>query len=178
MKRIVLIYGLVSGAIVAGVSFGAMAIWGADGKAAGSAWLGYSIMVIALSLIFFAVKSYRDEELGGVIHFWTALKLGLGISLVAGVVYIIGWEIYYQALGGSFVDQYAVSYIEQMQANGASAAQLAETRIKMEEFKRLYEFLPARTGITLLEIFPVGAAISLICAALLRKSEFLPASGI
>jgi len=177
MKRIIAIYGLVSGATVAGVSFGAMAVWGGDGKAAGSEWLGYSVMVIALSLIFVAVKSYRDEELGGVIRFSTALKLGLGISLVAGVIYVIGWEIYYQTLGAGFMDDYIASSIEQMLADGASAARVAEARREMEEFKDLYSLLPARMGITLLEILPVGLVISLICAGLLRTSAVPPASG-
>lgn len=170
MKRIVFTFGLVSGAIVAVVLFGSMAIWGTDGMTAGSVWLGYSIMVIALSVIFFAVKSYRDDQLGGVIRFWTALRLGLGITAVAGAVYVIGWEIYYQTLGGNFMDHYIAASLERLRNDGAAAAELARARQDMEEFRALYENLAARMVITLLEILPVGVVIALFSAALLRKT--------
>lgn len=170
MGRMMLIYGSIAGAVVAIVSFGGMALLSDEGVAAGSQWLGYAIMVIALSVIFFAVKGYRDNQQGGVIRFWTALKLGLGISLVAGAVYVIGWEIYFQATGGDFMQQYAASYLEQMRADGVGAAELDAARSRMAEFQDLYDFLPVRMGITLIEILPVGVLISLVSAALLRRA--------
>lgn len=170
MTRIILIYGLIAGAVVAIVSFGGLALLADDGIPAGGQWLGYTVMVIALSVIFFAVKGYRDDQQGGVIRFWTALKLGLGISLVAGLVYVMGWEIYFQATGGEFMQQYAAAYLEQMKSDGASAAAIEAARERMAEFEAIYEFLPARMGITLIEILPVGFVISLLSAALLRRS--------
>ena len=169
MARIILIYGLIAGSVVAIVSFGSLALLSDGEIPTGSKWLGYSIMVIALSVIFFAVKGYRDQQLGGVIKFWTALKLGAGISLVAGVAYALGWELYYQTLGGEFMQQYALSYLDQMRADGATAAELETARQRMADFEQLYSLLPARFGITLVEILPVGLFISLLSAALLRK---------
>lgn len=170
MIRSMLIHGSISGAVIAVVSFGSMALAGDESRIAGSEWLGYTIMIVALAVIFFAVRSYRDEQLGGVIGFWTAMRLGLGISLVAGVVYVLGWEIYYQATGGDFMQQYAASYLEQMRADGVGAAELDAARSRMAEFQDLYDFLPVRMGITLIEILPVGVLISLVSAALLRRA--------
>ena len=106
MNRIMLTYGAISGAVIALATFGSMALHEGEGAVAEFEWLGYAIMIIALSVIFFAVKSYRDDRLGGAIRFWTAFRLGLGISIVAGVVYVLGWEIYYQTLGGDFMERY------------------------------------------------------------------------
>ncbi len=38
--------------------------------------LGYLTMLIALSLVFVAIKRRRDVDLGGVIRFWPAFGLG------------------------------------------------------------------------------------------------------
>ena len=54
---------------------------------------GYVTMLVALSAVFVAIKRYRDRELGGVIGFWRALGLGLGISVVAGLIYVFAWEL-------------------------------------------------------------------------------------
>ncbi len=170
MGRILLVHGLIAGAVIAIVSFGGLALMaGDDGVAAGSQWLGYTVMVIALSVIYFAVKGYRDDQQGGVIRFRVALKLGLGISLVAGAVYVLGWEIYFQATGGDFVQEYAASYLAQMRADGAAVDAISAARERMAEFEELYAFLPARIAITRVEILPVGVLISLLSAALLRK---------
>lgn len=172
MLRIIVVYGLISGAIVIGTIISSMMIWGMEAQ---SEWLGYLIMVIALSLIFFGIKNYRDRELGGVIKFGTAFKLGLGISVIAGIVYVGAWETYLQTTNADFMDSYANSYIEQLQADGADAEQLEEANALMDEYKAMYEKPLTRMGITFLEIFPVAFLITLTSAGLLRNSNFLPA---
>lgn len=175
MLRIIVVYGLISGAIVIGTIIGSMMVWGMENQ---SEWLGYLIMVVALSLIFFAIKNYRDRDLGGVIKFGTAFKLGLGISVVAGIVYVGAWETYLQATDANFMEQYAESYIGQLQADGADEQQLVEARALMEEYKSMYEKPLTRMGITFLEIFPVALLITLISAGLLRNSSFLPVENL
>lgn len=172
MKRIILIYGIISGAIAIGVMIVSILIIGIEGH---SVWLGYLIMITALSLIFLGVKSYRDGELGGVIKFWTAVKVGLGISVVAGIVYVGVWETYLQVSDIDFMDQYATSHIERMKVDGASEREIADAQKRMNEYKAMYENPVMRFGITFLEIFPVALVITLVSAALLRKSSFLPA---
>ena len=172
MLRIIVVYGLISGAIIIGTIIGSIMIWGLEEQ---SEWLGYLIMVVALSLIFFGIKIYRDRELGGVIKFGTAFKLGLGISVVAGIVYVGAWETYLQVTDANFMEQYADSYIGQLQAEGAGEQQLEDARDLMAEYQAMYEKPLPRMGITFLEIFPVALLITLISAGLLRNSSFLPA---
>lgn len=177
MKRIILVYGLISGGIViALITLSMIFSDPLSTHVANLELLGYLVMVLALSLVFVGVKRYRDEELGGVISFWDALKVGVGIALVAGAVYVAGWETYLGVSGNDFMDAYAQSYIEQLQEEGASAQELQEAGETMEYYKQMYANPLSRMGITFLEIFPVGLLISLISAFLLRRSDFLPAT--
>jgi hypothetical protein len=130
-------------------------------------------MVLALSLIFFGVKRLRDRELGGVIRFMPALLAGLGISAVAGVIYVIGWEITLAMTDFAFIDSYSAAAIESARAKGASAADIEALIVQMGEFRQQYANPFFRMPLTFIEIFPVGVLISLISAALLRNPRFL-----
>lgn len=174
MSRLILIFGIAAGVIVA-VPMCLIAANSEHGSAAQSYFTGYLIMVLALSLIFFGVKRLRDRELGGVIRFLPALLAGLGISAVAGVIYVIGWEITLAVTDYAFIDSYSQAAIEAARAKGASAADVAAVTAQMEEFRRQYANPFFRLPMTFVEIFPVGVLISLISAGLLRNSKFLPA---
>ncbi len=90
MKRTIWLYGSISGAVIIGSMIVTMNV----AALADSEWLGYLTMIVALSVIFLAVKRYRDQELGGVIRFGTAFMLGLGIAAVASLAYVLLWEVY------------------------------------------------------------------------------------
>lgn len=174
MSRIILIFGLAAGLIVA-VPMCLMVANSEHGSAAQSYFTGYLIMTLALSLIFFGVKRLRDRELGGVIRFVPALLAGLGISAVAGVIYAIGWEITLAVTDFAFIDSYSKAAVDAAQAKGASAAEVQAVIAQMDEFRRQYANPFFRLPMTFVEIFPVGVLISLISAGLLRNSRFLPA---
>ena len=57
------------------------------------ALLGYASMLVALSFIFVAIKRQRDVAQGGVIRFLPAFGMGLAISVIAGVIYALAWEV-------------------------------------------------------------------------------------
>lgn len=174
MTRIILIFGTAAGLIVA-VPMCLLVAIAEPGSAATSHFTGYLIMLLALSLIFLGVKRLRDHERGGAIRFVPALLAGLGISAVAGVIYVIGWEITLAVTDYAFVDSYSTAAVEAARAKGASAAEVESLVAKMDEFRRQYMNPFFRLPITFIEIFPVGCLISLISAALLRNSRFLPA---
>lgn len=177
MKKIIFIYGLIIGSVIIGIAVISMLLMDPGEAMAGGEWLGYLIMIVALSMIFVGVKSYRDTHQGGVIRFSRAFYLGLGITLVASLVYVVVWEIYIQTAGGDFIDIYTDMQLEQLKESGATEQELSEATSDMEQMKEMYANPLIRIGITFLEIFPVGLIISLISAALLRKSSFMPARG-
>ena len=174
MSRITLIFGAVAGLVVA-IPMCLLVANAEPGSAATSHVTGYLIMLLALSLVFFGVKRLRDRELGGVIRFVPALLAGLGISAVAGVIYVIGWEITLAVTDFAFIDSYSTAAVEAARAKGASAADVAAVTTQMDEFRLQYANPLFRLPVTFIEIFPVGVLISLISAALLRNSRFLPA---
>ena len=175
--RIVLVHGLISGAIVIGTMLIGFAL--ADGRAgqvATSQAFGYLIMLVALSIIFFGVKRYRDDELGGVIRFWPALGVGAAISAVAGLVYVAGWEAHLAATDYAFIEEDTASVIEASRQEGATAEELAAVEAEMQVMRERYALPLFRVPITFLEIFPVGLLISLISAAVLRNPRVRPAT--
>ena len=176
MKKIVLIYGLIAGVIVGAMMMITMPLYESGTlKLDNGEWLGYTTMVIALSMVFFGVKSYRDNHLGGSITFGNALKVGLLITLIAALIYALSWEITRLNMKGDFMVQYGEKQIEKMKAGGATEVELVEAKKKMDDFAAMYKNPFIRFGFTLMEIAPVGIIISLLSAALLRKKSFLPA---
>lgn len=173
MLRLILAFGLAAG-IIAILPMSYM-VAGSDDPAAHSMVAGYAVMLLALSLVFVGVKRYRDRMLGGAIRFLPALGVGLAISAVAGVVYAIGWEVTLAITDYAFVDDYAAAALEAKRASGASAAEIAKLTADMAAFKAQYMNPAFRLPMTFAEIFPVGLLVSLVAAALLRNSRFLPA---
>lgn len=175
MAKIVLIFGLISGAIAAGLMW--LLITSVNSGAVnldnGMVW-GYATMIIALSLVFFGVKSYRDNN-GGHITFLKGLQVGILISLICGVCYAVSWELYYRGSGQEFLEKYTAHYIDKMKKDGASEAEIEKSRAEMAEFMETYKNFFVRFGVTMMEILPVGVVVTLISAALLRKREVLPA---
>ena len=170
----ILNFGLVAG-LLAGVPLSIIVITMGDQNSMMRGMLvGYTIMLVALSTIFVAVKRYRDVDLGGVVRFWPAFGLGLGISAVAGVIYVIAWESSVAIAHLDFANGYAKMMINEARAKGASGAALDKVIAEMEAFKIQYANPLFRWPMTFAEIFPVGVLVSLISAALLRNSRFMP----
>ncbi|MCR9131500.1 MAG: DUF4199 domain-containing protein [bacterium] len=174
MRKIILTYGAITGAvIILSMTLGIYAAQaGADSFFASEA-LGYTIMLIGFSMIFVATKKYRDDELGGVINFGTAFKVGLGISLIAGVVYVITWEINLLLTDYAFIEEYTATIIENARNNGATEEQIQRTIQEMEVMKERYGKVLFRLPMTFTEIFPVGLLVSLISAFLFKNPRFL-----
>ncbi|HYJ92553.1 MAG TPA: DUF4199 domain-containing protein [Pyrinomonadaceae bacterium] len=173
MTKIVLIFGLISGAIAAVLMWIMLALM-TSGATDHSYLLGYGSMIISLSLVFFGVKSYRDNN-GGRISFLKGLQVGILISLICSVCYAASWEVYYRTSGGNFIAQYSAQYIEKMKEKGASDAEIAKTQKEMDDLAEVYKNFFVRFGMTLMEIIPVGVIVTLVSAALLRRREVLPA---
>ncbi|HEX2140087.1 MAG TPA: DUF4199 domain-containing protein [Woeseiaceae bacterium] len=168
MQRIILIYGAGAGlAVILSVILGVLLSGGEDAPRL-QEWLGYLVMLIALSLVFVGIRRYRDEHLGGVIRFGTAILVGLGIAAVAGVIYVVVWEIYLAMTDYAFINEYTRAVIAEQQAQGVTGTELQAVSEQMQTLKAQYANPLFRLPMTFLEIFPVGALIALISAAILR----------
>lgn len=174
MIAIALIYGAISGTIV--ICSILLSFTMSDSlHLAGLEWLGYLVMVLALTLVFFGIKRYRDRDLGGVIRFLPALGMGLLITLIASLIYVLAWEVYLALTDHAFIAQYADSILAERVAEGVTGDALEAERAEMEQMKAQYANPLYRMPITFLEIFPVGLIVAIASAALLRNPNIAPA---
>lgn len=173
MFKSILVFGVIAGLIV-GIPMSLSTVMSHNHSSYAMA-IGYLTMLLGLSAVFIAIKRHRDIELGGVIRFWPAFGMGLAISVIAGVIYVAAWDLTVAVTHMDFAGSYAKAMIAQQEAKGVTGAALAKFTAQMERFKTQYANPLYRWPMTFAEIFPVGVLVSLISAALLRNSRFLPA---
>ena len=176
MWRDIVKYGVIAGLVV-GVSMVA-SFWATDGQMP-HGWLGmavgYATMLVAFSAVFVGIKHQRDVAGGGVIRFWPAFGMGLGISFIAALFYVGAWELVQATIVDDFAGSYGASVIAAEKAKGIDPAALAKLTAEMEAFKTQYADPMFRLPMTFAEIFPVGVLVSLISALVLRNPRVLPA---
>lgn len=170
MKRIVLTFGLISGAIISALMLATVPFMHQIGMSGGMV-IGYTTMVLAFLLVFFGIRSYRENVGEGRISFGRALSVGLLIMLITCAFYVITWEIVYFNFMPDFAEKYAAFALEDARAKGASAAELAKQAEEMKRFQVLYSNIFFNIGLTLLEPLPVGLVMTFVSALILRRGR-------
>ena len=169
MKRIVLTYGLISGAIFVAMMVTTMPFVDRIGFENGEI-IGYTTLVVAFLFVFFGIRSYREAVGNGYITFGRAFKVGILITVISCLCYVITWEIIYFNFTPDYGDKYTQYLIEKSRAAGASPEQIAREVAKMERFKALYQNPFYNFLITFFaEVFPAGLLLTVISALILRK---------
>lgn len=171
MSRIIMKWGLLSGAIVGAWVAVMPLLLDAGYDLSGGEVIGYTTMFLAFLMVFFGVRSYRDSVRGGEIKFGEAFKVGIMITLVACAIYVITWEIVYYNFIPDFADRYSALVLEKMRTKGATTAAIEAERQKMAEFKEMYKNPLINVGFTFIEIFPVGLVMTLISAGILKRTR-------
>jgi hypothetical protein len=174
--RYALIYGGLAGAIAIALMCTTLALH-LFGHGSAAMWGGYLIMLAALSLIFVGVKRYRDVECGGVIRFGRAFGLGLGMAVVAALIYALGWELYIAVSGYDFIADYSAATLDGLRAQGVAQAAIDAKAAELRAFAETYRNPLVRMAMISAEILPVGLLVALVSAALLRNPKLLPARG-
>jgi hypothetical protein len=163
MRRIVLVFGLIAGGIMSAMLLLTVPFMDRIGFDRGAV-VGYTSMVLAFLMIWFGVRTYRDDVAGGTVSFGRALGVGLLITAVASLCYVVTWLFAYHAFFPDFLDRYAAYALDKARAAGATEAQLAAKAREMAEFKTMYANPLVNAALTFLEPLPVGVLISLLSA--------------
>ena len=172
MRKIIFTYGLISGAIVATMVFFSMWLYNAAILDFNNGEIyGYTTMVVSLSLVFFGIRSVRDNNYDGHITFSQAVKTGLLITLIATTMYAVAWEICFNTVATDFVDKMIAHYREELVAGGATQPEVDEAMTNMESLKVWYDNPLIRFFITMMEMFWVGVLMTIVSAALLRTKQ-------
>ncbi|SMC44631.1 DUF4199 domain-containing protein [Pedobacter africanus] len=164
MKKIVLIFGLIIGTILSAnmLNMVTMIYNGKDFK--GNDVVGYVALVVVFSIIFFGIRNYRNKRLEGQITFGRAFKTGALIAFVGSTVYVIIWLFYYYLFVPDFIDAYTACVLK-----NCTASDLPAKTAQMAEFKEMYKNPAFVVLITYSEVLPVGLAVALVSALILKN---------
>ncbi len=168
MKRTILIFGLISGVISSALMLATVPFEHKIGYNKGLI-VGYTAIVLSLLLVYFGIRSYRDNVGNGQITFAKAFAVGICITLISCVFYVVTWEIVYFNFMPDFWDTYAAQAVEKLKAAGATAAAIQAQIDQVNKYKELYKSPLLISLMTFIEPLPVGLVITLISAAVLRK---------
>ena len=170
MKKIVLTFGLISGVMISVLTDGSLLLASRTGSGHSMA-LGYTIMVASFLLVYFGIRSYRDNVLSGRISFGRALACGLLITAITCACYVVTWEIVYFTLMPHFMDGYFAAQVQHAQAAGLDPATTAARIAAIRHSQQLYQNPLVNMAYTVMEPLPVGVVLTLVSAALLRRNE-------
>ena len=168
MKKTVIKCGLISGAIMAVLMLATMPFIYKIGFDYGML-VGYTSMLLAFILIFVGIRSYRDTVLNGYISFKRGLAVGLLITLISTLCYVITWEFVYYNFLPDFADQYTNHLVQKLRAGGATAEQIAQKTEEIKQMKVILENPIYNALVAFTEPLPVGLVISLLSAWILRR---------
>ena len=171
MKKLVFVYGIIAGLIVTAMMAFSTGYFCTRGDFEGGMIYGYASMILAFSMIFVGIRSYRNNHNEGIISFGKAFKIGLYISLISSTIYVVGWLINYYFFIPDFMDKYAAAMITKAKASGMDAAELAKQTAQMAQMKEWYKNPLFIILMTYVEILPVALLISLIAALILKRKQ-------
>lgn len=172
MKNITLKYGLIASLIVVGVPATTMAIvgWGTESFDLGQV-VGYSSMIVAMAMVYFAMRHYRDKENKGIMSFGQGMKIGLLISSMGGAA----WGLYNLV----FVLWIMPDFYEQYYAHSSGYA------IGTPEFEKGFAEMMGDAGfwyttfggtlLMFLTVFLIGLVISIISSLIVKRNALATA---
>ncbi|MBT1689397.1 DUF4199 domain-containing protein [Dawidia soli] len=179
MKRNVLIFGSILGTILAVNGLFMCTRCYNHPEFESHDTLGYTALIVVLSLIFFGTRNYRNKQLGGSITFVQALKTGALIALLGSTIYVALWLPYYYLVIPDFMDKYVIHVMKNAERSGATAAELADTASYMKKFQENYKSPLFVVLASYAEVLPIGLVVALISALVLKKKprEPIPVQG-
>ncbi|MDX2217470.1 MAG: DUF4199 domain-containing protein [Burkholderiales bacterium] len=168
MKKIVLTFGLIAGAIMSAMLVVAIPFKDTLDFDKG-AIVGYTSMVLAFLMVYFGVRTYRDNVAGGSITFGRAFKVGLLITLISSTCYVATWQVVYYKFLPDSGQKYVAHELEKARKAGAPEARLAEMKAEMDSFLVMYQNPLFNIAITFIEPLPVGIVFTLGSAWFLSR---------
>lgn len=128
---------------------------------------GYATMVIAMLMVYFGIKRYRDKELNGQITFSRAFGLGVYIAVIGSFIYGIFEGIFYAA--SDFKEVYLEFYTNKITNSGQSQEVIQKQLQDMQKQFAIWDSPYAMGLLMFFTVFVIGVIVALASAAILRK---------
>jgi Protein of unknown function (DUF4199) len=168
MKKVVLTFGLISGILCSVMMLITLPFEDRIGFDRGLI-VGYTTIVASFLLVYFGIRSYRNNVGGGQITFGKAFLVGISITMITCIFYVVTWQVMYFYFMPDFMTNYGAHAVEKLRASGASEAAIQAKLLEVQKNKAIEDNPLTNAAMTFLEPFPVGLLITLISAAVLRK---------
>jgi Protein of unknown function (DUF4199) len=170
MRKTALTFGIISGLILSATMLATLPFLHKVGQNK-ALIIGYTTMVLAGLLVFFGIRTYRDNVSGGTLTFARGLAVGILITLISNFFYVATWELINYKFMPDFAEKYAAQMVERAKSSGASQQKIDQTVREAEQFRRNYQNPAYNVAMTFLEVFPVFLLITLLSAAILRRKS-------
>ena len=183
MKKTIWTFGLLAGAVLSIMMLLTLPFMHQIGYDQGLV-IGYTTMVLAFLMVFFGIRSYRDNVAGGTVSFGRALAVGALIVAIASVCYVATWEVICYQLRPDMLTEMTNFQVEHARASGGTPEEVQRKVAEAQRFAEMYRNPAVNAAFTLLEPLPVGLVIALVSAGILSRrrrrsedAELVPAAG-
>jgi hypothetical protein len=170
-KSTALRFGLISGSIILVMILCTAPLMGDEKNFKTVEVVGMCGMALALSMIYFAIRSVRDKLQGGFITFNQAFRAGITVTLISSLVYVAAWMVFFNFIDSSFIDTYTAHQTSMIESGSGTAEekqmQVKALEIQMDSYRKplgMFTF-------TFMEIMPFGFAVTLICCILMKRQK-------
>lgn len=158
-----LIYGAIAGfvGILLGVIFYLMNLYAAS-------WTQWVSILVAIAVLVYCLKAYRNEYLGGYARFGQLFLMALVIGVIASIISLIYSYLMYTVIDHELLDKIRLAAEEKMMNNPRIPESMLDEMIERLE----KNFEPRRMYMmTVIGGTAMYAILGLILAAILKKEE-------
>jgi hypothetical protein len=169
MNRNTFIYGFALGVILCGNIVYTVQLCYRHSDFENSEVIGYAVMSIANSLVFFGILNYRKNQPDQAISLGKAFQTGAIIALLASTMYVVFWLFYYYLVVPDFMEVYIPHALQEAVKNGASASELASKTKELENFRLWYKNPLFVILMTYFEVLPIELIVACISSLILKR---------
>jgi hypothetical protein len=163
MRKLIWTYGLIAGLMLSVNLFLGIPVVGETMNFEQGETRGFIMMTLAFTLVLVAIRQVSRRFYNEGISFGKAFLLGLYISLIASIMYIISWEYILSNHIPDFADQYLEYRTDKLQSSSLDAAKIESTLSMETSLMTMYKTNTFyRLGLSFSEIFPIGLFVSLL----------------
>ena len=162
-KSVILNYGLYLGlatVIISLVKYATGALYNQE------YYSGILGLILTIAFLVLGIKKYKADN-GGFLAFGQAVKIGIGVAMISAIINIV----YLLLLTNVLEPDFAINTIKAQKIMMADSFGMTEGQIEEATKNSLDNFnLSLLGGVLIMNLF-IGGIISLIAAAIMKKSE-------
>ncbi|UTW62417.1 DUF4199 domain-containing protein [bacterium SCSIO 12741] len=168
MKSIVIRYGSYGGLILIGVFLIGQLFFPEQENMKLNEILGYASIILASSLIFFGIRSYRNLQGDDGLSFGKAILVGVLIALIPSFLFGIVDVIYILFINPDFVDQYYTATLMNMEAS-MTPEEFEIAKIGVEAEREMFASPYVQFVVMFLTVFVIAFIVTLVSALFLQR---------